>query len=170
MTARTVAIKGGTLRDLSYVASRLRADDRAELEAQYPHWSPSALAVAHLTGYRWVAELNGNPEAAFGAAEQRAGLWIVWSWGTDLMWRCAPAIRDFVCDVVFPMVMDDGAQRAEARALAGNKFGNGLLMALGATRRCELPGYGVNGETFVLWDWTRETVDVLQNTRAAKAA
>lgn len=167
---KTVTLHGATMRDLSYVASRLRADDREELDAQHPGWTPAVIAAAHLSGYGYIACVDGNPEAAFGAIEQRAGLWIIWSFGTDLMWRCAPRIRHFGATEVLPQLLDDGAQRAEARALLRNRFGNGLLKALGATRRCELPGYGVHGETFVLWDWTRETVDVLQDTRTPEAA
>ena len=167
---RRVSIRGANLRDLSYVAGRLRAADREELDAQHPGWTPAAVAAAHLAGYGYVVCVDGNPEAAFGAIEQRAALWIIWAFGTEHMWRCAPLMRDFGVTELLPQLLDDGAQRAEARALPRNSGGNRLLEALGATRRCELPGYGVNGETFILWDWTRDTVDVLQNTRAAAAA
>jgi hypothetical protein len=154
MPARIV---GGTLRDLSYLASRLRPDDHAEVSCQIPGWTPAGLAAAALQGFAYCVELDGNPEAAFGAREQRTGLWIAWSWGSKRMHRCVPAIVRFFYAVLGPDVVAAGAHRVEARALAGNDLAVRFLKRLGATQRCLLPSYGMNGETFVLWDWTRES-------------
>ncbi|TJW66271.1 MAG: hypothetical protein E5V92_36260, partial [Mesorhizobium sp.] len=75
-----------------YIAANLRPEDRAEIDCQLDHWSPALLALTALQGFAYVAELDGNPEAGFGAAEQRNGLWIAWSWGTRRMRRCVPEI------------------------------------------------------------------------------
>lgn len=152
-----VRIVGACIRDLSYVASNLRPDDLAEVDCQIDQWSPASLALAALQGKAFVAELNGNPEAAFGAAELRSGLWIIWSWGTRRMPRCVPLITRFCKEVVMPDVLAAGAYRGEARALASNAMAQRWLARLGATRRCSLPAYGKNGEDFVLWDWTRSS-------------
>lgn len=154
-----VELSGATRRDLAYIGSRLRPEDHDEIAAQYPGYTAPGLAEAHLHGYAYIASVDGNPEAAFGATEVRRTLWVVWAWGSPAMWRCASRIADFGRKVVLPQVYADGATRAEARTLITNNPGNRMLAALGATRRCELPGYGVQGETFVLWDWTRDTVD-----------
>lgn len=77
----TVRIIPATLRDLSYIAANLRPEDRAEIDCQLDHWSPALLALTALQGFAYVAELGGNPEAGFGAAEQRGGLWIAWELG-----------------------------------------------------------------------------------------
>lgn len=171
MPARII---GGNLRDLSYIASNLRPDDFAEVDCQFESWTPALLALTALQGPAYVVELDGNPEAAFGAAEQRTGLWTVWSWGTKRMWRCVPRITSFVKEVMLPDAIAKGALRGEARALASNEMAQRWLMHLGATRRCELPYYGKNGETFVLWDWTLEQFDVhrepVQKAGRAKAA
>ena len=84
-----VRIVPATLRDLSYIAANLRPEDRAEIDCQCDGWTPALLALTALQGLAYVAELDGNPEAGFGAAEQRSGLWTAWSWGTRRMWRCA---------------------------------------------------------------------------------
>ncbi len=81
----TVRIIPATLCDLSYIAANLRPDDRAEIDCQLDHWSPALLALTALQGFAYVAELDGNPEAGFGAAEKRGGLWIAWNWGTRHM-------------------------------------------------------------------------------------
>jgi hypothetical protein len=150
-----VRIIPATLRDLSYIAANLRPEDRAEIDCQLDHWSPTLLALTALQGFASVAELDGNPEAGFGAAEQRSGLWIAWSWGTRRMKRCVPGITEFFHQVLGPEVAARGAWRVEARALAANELALRWLARLGAVQRCLLPGYGRNGEDFFLYDWTR---------------
>ncbi|MER9925015.1 hypothetical protein NKJ84_19105 [Mesorhizobium sp. M0048] len=153
----TLRIIPATLRDLSYIAANLRPEDRAEIDCQLDNWSPALLALTALQGFAYVAELDGNPEAGFGAAEQRSGLWIAWSWGTRRMRRCVPAITEFFHAVLGPEVAARGAWRVEARALAANGLALRWLARLGATQRCRLPGYGRNGEDFLLYDWTRSS-------------
>ncbi|UDL89493.1 hypothetical protein LGH82_31325 [Mesorhizobium sp. PAMC28654] len=109
-----------------------------------------ALGAHGTQGFAYVAELDGNPEAGFGAAEQRSGLWIAWSWGTRRMKRCVPGITEFFHGVLGPQVAAGGAWRVEARALAANELALRWLGRLGATQRCLLPGYGRNGEDFPL--------------------
>ncbi|ESZ20544.1 hypothetical protein [Mesorhizobium sp. L48C026A00] len=153
----TVRIVSATLRDLSYIAANLRTEDRTEIDCQFDEWSPALLALTALQGFAYVAELNGNPEAGFGAAEQRGGLWIAWSWGTRRMKRCVPGMTEFFHAVLGPQVAAHGAWRVEARALATNELALRWLARLGATQRCRLPGYGRNGEDFLLYDWTRSS-------------
>ena len=102
-----IRIVPATLRDLSYIAANLRSEDRAEIDCQLDHWSPALLALTALQGFAYVAELDGNPEAGFGAAEQRSGLWIAWSWGTRRMKRCVPEITRFFHAVLGPQVRDN---------------------------------------------------------------
>ncbi|RVD55700.1 hypothetical protein EN828_27050 [Mesorhizobium sp. M2D.F.Ca.ET.185.01.1.1] len=168
-----IRIVPATLRDLSYIAANLRAEDRAEIDCQLDHWTPALLALTALQGFAYVAELDGNPEAGFGAAEQRSGLWIAWSWGTRRMKRCVPEITRFFHAVLGPQVAARGAWRVEARALADNDLALRWLDRLGATRRCRLPGYGRTGEDFFLHDWTRESwnhVSLSTETTGTEAA
>jgi hypothetical protein len=175
----TARIIGSNLRDLSYIAANLRPDDYAEVDCQFDTWTPALLALTALQGPAYVVELDGNPAAAFGAAEQRKGLWIVWSWGTRRMWRCVPRITSFVKEVMLPDAIAKGALRGEARALASNEMACRWLRRLGATERCLLPCYGKNGEDFILFDWISPPItgghdhlprEPLQETRRAQAA
>ncbi|RWK49037.1 hypothetical protein [Mesorhizobium sp.] len=165
----TVRIVSATLRDLSYIAANLRPEDRTEIDCQFDEWSPAPLALTALQGFAYVAELNGNPEAGFGAAEHRGGLWIAWSWGTRRMKRCVPGITEFFRGVLGPQVAARGAFRVEARALATNELALRWLGRLGATQRCLLPGYGKNGEDFLLYDWTRKNWNHVPFSKAAAA-
>ncbi len=157
----SVRIVGATLRDLSYVASNLRPEDHAEISCQVEHWSPAWLAATALSGPAWVAEVDGNPEAGFGAAEQRKGLWIAWSWGTRRMARAVPHMTRFVRQVTIPLAIANGCFRCEARAMASNAMAVKWLSRLGSNRCADLPMYGMNGEDFVLFEWTKDAMDVL---------
>jgi hypothetical protein len=150
-------IVGATLRDLTYIASNMRPEDRQEVECQIEQWDTAMIALAAMQGFAYVVELGGNPEAAFGACEQRQGLWVAWSWGTKRMPRCVPAITRFFHAVLGDQVSRSGAWRVEARPIAGNELAVRWLKRLGATERCLLPAYGKNGEDFLLFDWTRES-------------
>lgn len=145
----------------------MRPDDRREVECQLERWDVQAIALAAMQGFAYVVELDGNPEAAFGACEQRQGLWIAWSWGTRRMPRCVPAITRFFHSVLGNQVAEAGAWRVEARPLAGNGLAVRWLKRLGATERCELPSYGKNGENFLLFDWTRESWNDVLLSKAA---
>ncbi|WP_246740975.1 hypothetical protein [Mesorhizobium sp. NZP2298] len=70
----SVRILPATPRDLSYITANLRPEDRTEIDCQLDHWSLALLALTALHGFAYVAERDGNPEAGFGAAEQRSGL------------------------------------------------------------------------------------------------
>lgn len=146
-----------TLRDLSYVAAHMREADRAEVEAQLDEWNAAHVAAMSLRDYAYVVELAGNPEAAFGCGQVRRGYWIAWSWGTDRLAKCLPAMIGFITECLQPAVYEAGALRVEARALASHRQARRFLERIGGTYRCELPAYGKNGETFVLYDWTRES-------------
>jgi hypothetical protein len=154
-----VEIIPATFRDLSYIASRMRADDRAEAEAQIGPFHSMDLAAAHLRDVALVALLDGNPEAAFGASRFMGNhLWNAWSWGSPKIGRCAPAITRHVRDVLVPDLIGMGAWRVEARALASHRTARNWLRRMGATERCILPSYGRGGEDFFLYDWTKYSI------------
>lgn len=153
----TVRIVGATLRDLSYVAANLRPDDYAEVNAQFDAWSPALIAALALRDHAYIAMLDANPEAAFGAgrAGTHSGHWIAWSYGTARMRRCVPLVTAFVREVIVPAIYEAGGQRVEARALASNTMARRWLKRLGAVEDCTLKSYGRNGEDFLLFSWAR---------------
>ena len=158
-------------RDLSYIASNLRPEDQQELECQLDEWSPQLVAyqAMHST-FGYICELNGNPEVAFGAGQIRQGYWIAWSWGTRRQWRCLPTVIQYISHDLQPLVSSLGARRVEARALSSHSLAHRFLERIGGKRRCDLPGYGKNGEDFCLYDWTQESWSrhvPIQSTRNA---
>lgn len=153
-------IVAATLRDLSYVASRLRPEDEREASCQFEQFSPALLATVSLKDHAYCVEVNGNPEAAFGACStSHKGLWVAWSWMSTKGWRAVPKITEFVRDVMIPDIIAQGCWRCEARAMAENTGAHRWLRRMGAYERCELPGWGKNGEDFRLFEWLRIDIE-----------
>ncbi|WP_398469638.1 hypothetical protein [Tardiphaga sp.] len=155
--SRVCEVKAANLRDLSYVAAHMRAADRAEVECQMDEWSATVVAAVSLRDFAFTVDLNGNPEAAFGAGQVRQGYWLAWSWGTHRLMRCLPTMIQFITEQLQPAVYAAGALRVEARALKSHTQACAFLRRIGGHHRCDLPAYGKGGEDFVLFDWTRET-------------
>ncbi len=153
-------IKPATLRDLSYIATHMRPADRAEVECQIDEWSATNIAAMSLRDFAYIAELDGNPELAFGCGEVRKGYWIAWSWMTKRGWRCLPTVIPYITQTLQPAVYEAGALRVEARALKSHTQACAFLRRIGGHYRCDLPSYGKGGEDFVLFDWTRTTFHV----------
>lgn len=154
-----VEIIPASFRDLSYIAAHIRPEDREEVECQTGPLHYVDLAAMHYRDNANVALVNGNPEAAFGASRIAGDhYWTAWMWGTKRIRRAVPAIGHYVRNTMIPELLDRGAMRVEARALATHHSAQRWLEAMGATRRCDLPCFGMNGESFVLYDWTRDEV------------
>lgn len=153
----TVEIVPASFRDLSYVAANIRAEDKAECEAQMGEIHYMDLAAMHLRDFTNIALLDGNPVCAFGACRaQGEHLWSAWSFSTRHVAPAIPAVTRHIRRVLIPQVTAlPEATRVEARAMAANVMACRWLKLMGATERCDLPGYGRGGELFKLYDWTR---------------
>lgn len=168
MPARIIA---ANFRDMSYVCANLRAEDKAEAEAAVGPFHYIDLAAGHLRDRAYIVEVNGNPEAAFGANRSSGDhLWNAYLFGTKRIARAIPRIRAFCREVMMPDLLAIGAHRVEARALASHFTAHRMLESMGAQKRCDLPGYGVHGETFLLYDWNRDHVLLQPKTAEAEAS
>lgn len=160
-----IRIVPANFRDLSYVASRIRPEDREEVEAQVGAVHYIDLAMMHYRDHAYVALVNDNPEAAFGAARVAGNhLWNAWMWGSERMFRAVPAIGRFVTQTMMPELLDLGANRVEARALAKHHTAQRWLEKMGAQQCCRLTDYGISGEEFILYQWTRSHVFQPENS------
>lgn len=163
-----------TLRDVSYIAANMNADDWRECEAQMPEGLPTSVIAAlslQASPYAWVAMYRGDPVAAFGAAQAplRNWHWSAWMFGTAKSAKAVPIVTRHIKRVLIPALLGEGANRVEAISHVSHETAHGWLKSLGARQRCELPGYGRNNETYLLFEWTRQHV-LLQTTQAPAPA
>ena len=144
-------IKETTPRDLGYIAGNLNKMDRAECVAQVGEAGLRDTILAHAGSMGWIAWHNDKPAAAFGVAPMIAGTWVAWMFGTKDSWRVVPEITRMI-----PAIEDKmrslGGRRAEARSIiTHHRAHSWLSRGVGMERAAEMPGYGVEGETFVLF-------------------
>lgn len=158
----SVEIRPGTCRDLCFIAANLRDEDRREIFASAV--LESATEAAMLSWYSsgpdwcWTAWLDNQPQAAFGisaVSHFQRHMRSAWAWGTDRFKRCVPAITRQAqkCPA---LLLAEGVTRVEVRSLQGHDLAHKWLSGLGARKECDLPEYGVNGETFELWAFIRK--------------
>lgn len=162
-----ISIVPPTLRDVTYIAANIRPEDWREIACQMPDgttaidvalWSVSA-------GQAWVARIDNQPVALFGASPQTAAgnVLALWAWGTKRMRRVAPAITRFVRDDRAPEWIAAGKTRAEARSIAGHTEAHRWLSGLGFIAE-PLPQWGKGGEDFILFSMTLDRWrDVLEH-------
>lgn len=158
-----IAIARARLREVSFVAAHMREADRREIWCQWPDRDAAALAWAMTRSspdHCWAAFEAGSPVAAFGLTEQHPGLWQAWAFGTKRLRRAVPAISRHALGVIRPDLIARGANRVEARSIAGHDLAHRWLESLGARRQCLLEAYGRNGEDFVLYAWVRRGDDI----------
>lgn len=161
----TVEIRPGTLRDICFIASNLRPEDRREVmaSAQLANGTHAGLVAWHSSSpeWCWTVWLNDEPHAAFGISEMGPLLphmRSAWAWGTTKFKRCAPAITRFAKADWPERLIAAGVTRVEIRSIEGHDLAHKWLAALPARLEGRMTGYGVNGETFELWaflksDW-----------------
>lgn len=152
-----------TFRDLSYVAANMSAADWMECEAQLPEGATPIEVAAYVwtarSEHAYAALYRGQPVAAFGISQEplRPWAWKAWMFGTDTAPKAVPAITRFAKPLFRDFLLRAGARRLEAISHERHTLAHDWLLSLGAHARCELPGYGRNGETYILLEWTRKS-------------
>lgn len=156
-------IRPGTLRDICFVAANLREQDRREVFATAALGSATEAGVISYStspDWCWTAWLDGQPAGAFGVSlgnpVYQPHIRHAWAYGTGRFKRAAPAITRFCVENWPKRLIAEGVTRVEIRSIADHDIAHRWLSGLRAHRECEMPGYGVNGETFTLWSWRAE--------------
>ena len=154
-----IDIRPATMRDVSFLAANMREQDWREVHASAPTDDKAEAGIlCHMASrFAWTVWIKGDPVCAFGFAQMGLPwLWSAWAFGTDRIKRAIPAVTRFGRETASRMLLDAGARRCEIRSIADHDLAHRWLQGLGAHRECELPEYGRNGETFVLYSWTIE--------------
>lgn len=156
-------IRLGTCRDLCFVAANLRNEDRREIFATARLESATEAAMLSWLSsgpdWCWTVWLGDQPHAAFGisaVSHFQPHMRTAWAWGSSRFKRCVPTITRFVRSEWPSRLLGDGVTRVEVRSLKGHDLAHKWLSGLRARKECDLPEYGVNGETFELWAFTKK--------------
>lgn len=103
----------------------------------------------------WTFFHEGRPVALLGAYPIHRGVWTLFGLGTEeweSVWREVTLVarRDMMA-----AVSASGAHRAHCLALSTHDDTHKWLRVLGATHEAQLPGYGANGEDFIMFSWLK---------------
>lgn len=144
------------------VIQAMRADDRREIECQYDDLTGYDLAHRCLNGEAWVANIRGEPVAAFGVQKIAATTLQIWAFGTDDMARAVPAMSRFILGPCLTRWIEDGMTRVEARSIFDHEVAHRWMESLGGVASpCK--AFGKNGEDFVMFAWAPLSMDMVRS-------
>lgn len=143
-------IKIATLADVTYVAARVRAHDRAERVA-LSHGNDPVLAAVQFLHHPHLAVTvwKGTPIAVIGVVFTHPGVASTIFFATDEFRHVALATTRFIRRTLFPILVSTGIHRLQVCSMDGSD--HRWITSFGATRECRLMGYGKNGENFGLY-------------------
>lgn len=151
---------------VQHIVHKMRAKDREEIFATQWSNDPWAFGNAVLRsgefGYVLHAD-DGEPVVCGGAVPLWNGVWSVWMFATDRFDEISLSTHRFAKRVFFPGLEYAGYHRLECRSLATHHTAHKWLESLGAYRESEVSNYGKNGESFVLYCWTKPITNTQSN-------
>lgn len=146
--------------DTLYVAERMRAEDRREIEA-----TRGSLLMAErvamdcwlsLTqrGIGYVVYWANIPVVVIGAIPIHTGVWSVYMFATDLISKVGLGLTRWAKHTLHPEIVSVGAHRIECNSIAGHDQAHAWMKTFGAKNEGALPKFGTGQETFYRFAWT----------------
>lgn len=151
---------------VQHVVHKMRAKDREEIFATQWSDDPWAFgnAVLRMGDFGYVLHTDdGEPVVCCGAVPLWDGVWSVWMFATDRFDEISLSTHRFAKKTFFPALDYAGYHRLECRSLATHYKAHEWLEILGAYKESEVDNYGKNGESFVLYCWTKEIKNAQSN-------
>lgn len=147
------------MRDVSYIAGKLRPGDQREVFCQLPA-NISAREIGYICtrpGTSFVAYWKGMPVMVFGfdAITLAGNALNAWAFGTKDSPHIIGDLTRWVGDTLLPGWLSSGVTRIEARSIADHSTAHRWLKTLGAVEEGHLTGLGRDGEKFILFAWHR---------------
>lgn len=149
-------------REIRFICENLRPESAAEMFMLMPTDDPGDLArmMVRRPGVSWVEYWQGEPAAMLGAWPSHPGVWSLFGFGTEHYARVLGRVTRHARRVMFPMIRDTGAHRAQAMSPASHEPTHEWLRRLGGTEEATLRAYGKGGEDVKVFAWFGESVDV----------
>ena len=146
-----IVIKLATPRDMSHIGMNLNAADKAEAQGLVD-LPLELVAAAHTGDWCYTAWYKGEPVCGFGISPMMASCWSAWLFGTKDSRRVIPQVTKFFNSMIETME-EIGVGRLEARSLEGHTIAQRWLTNnMGFTKACDLPNFGLNGQTYQLYE------------------
>lgn len=137
------------------VAKLLPDEDRAVYKATTGHdFNPEHVAECcfETVGPKWcIADEYGDPLVACGYIRQRPGVYQSWYMAVPRAWsEHGAAVTNITAELIRAM-LDDGAHRLETVTLASRRRARRWYDLIGLRHESTMQGFGVGGETFVMY-------------------
>jgi hypothetical protein len=154
----TVTLRDVTPESILYIAQNLRERDRREVFATMWTDEPEELAQKTLMcgDFQWVVWKDDVPVASIGAYPLWPGVWGLWAFGTDRWNEVVRTLTKHIRRFMLPAILNAGAHRGQCHAMVEHVQARRWMKTLGAEEQAFLPGYGKNGEDFVVCVWDRD--------------
>ena len=154
-----IELRPATVRDVSFIGSYMRQQDKSEILGVLPEWMEAGQAAQMCLDvspdqFCWVATYKGQPACAFGAAPispYQMWRWSAWSFGTNRMVRAIPAISRFMKETWFDQLFAAGVARLEVYSSAEHDVSHRWLKKLGLIKECTCRMYGREGDDYEQW-------------------
>ena len=146
-----ISIRPATVRDMTFVASNMRDQDRREITAVIEESDTviGYMLFASSPGLAWCGWLDGQPVAAFGVSRLYAGLGGGWAYMTPRGVRLVPAITRFALRHVKRQLIAEGFRRIEVRTAIDHDISHKWLARLGFHLEGTAYDYGAGGLDFL---------------------
>lgn len=153
-----IEIRPANMRDMTYIASEMRAADWREISAVVTETRSAVgyMLFASSSGLAWTVWLNGEPVCAFGVSRLFIGLGSGWAYGTKRMPRVMSRVTRYALRTVRPMLIREGFRRIEVRTAIDHDLSHRWLEHLGFVREGIAKDYGQDGLDFVTYAATRK--------------
>lgn len=144
---------------LQHIMANARDRDTSEIGAVCGVWNADAMASETMKAWTdrgaWGGVFgNGEPIAVLTALYETPVSVQVGLVATDRFKEIALHVTRHVKHVVEPALRASGVTRAECRCWSEHSDARRWLALCGAKEEAEIPGYGVNGETFIQMAWS----------------
>lgn len=147
-------IKIANLEDVSYVADRMRAHDRAERLA-LSHGNDATLAAVQFLSHPHLAVTvwKGTPISVIGVVFPHPGVASTIFFATDEFKHVALATTRFIRRTLFPILLSTGIHRLQVCSMrpSGAASEHHWITGFGASLEATLHAYGKDKEDFYLY-------------------
>lgn len=148
------------MRDASYIAANMRAEDFSEISCLWKAWDTRVLGTCAVKtavpGMAWSVWYEGEPAAAYGFSQAAAfdpDHWQAWAFGTERFRRCVPLINRHLKSI--RSLIERDCRRLQVITHSEHDLSHRWIETLGGRQEGVLRSYGRGGEDFCVYAWVR---------------